>query len=540
MFNIEDERLLIDNLINNEDDSRIQTIAKISDQHTFNAKGINIDYILYLEQVENKSYKVQKFPIFKLFDEIFLTVSKYASNRSTQDFEEIIRFIISSELITASRSLVAESRSDSFNYCIALSDKYIPIIYINLEQRLNNLLEKKIYLEKVYHDKRTTILNSERESEINKTKKLKEIEVKFTNSLKEIKSELCKYIVLWIHCYRFLEARKQLLNSRNVIAFSHRYKGWSKPRFKVNNNLSVEFKTNFGYGLSSYFYLLLIFKGVQVFPFTDWINYQFAQVSEMENYSKRYHQILELKATGKSGTYTKRKMVIEQEFWEDAFRDLERACNICEEDPKKFINTYVLSSLDSLVSELEEVIGSSDKRLNQKHRDFDEGFSIRHIPEEYVKEITLISVKGALISGTLNFVDQVIKLKDFIATEYYVKKIEGLNLRLLPLLEDSIPSFQEHISELESKSSSLKEELIDIWNNQGLKELKQKSKLNKLEALGINELEKLEEQHASASSKKIRIDQEVKHLMSLLKTIERYIRSIEDYFKNARAFNEIS
>lgn len=34
MFNIEDERLLIDNLINNEDDSRIQTIAKISDQHT--------------------------------------------------------------------------------------------------------------------------------------------------------------------------------------------------------------------------------------------------------------------------------------------------------------------------------------------------------------------------------------------------------------------------------------------------------------------------------------------------------------------------
>ena len=290
--NIEDERLLIDNLINNEDESRIQTIAKISDQHTFNAKGINIDYILYLEQVENKSYKVQKFPIFKFFDEIFLTVSKYASNRSIQDFEEIVGFIISSELITASRSLVVQSKSDSFNYCIALSDKYIPIIYINLEQRLNNLLEKKIYLEKVYHDRRTTILNSEHESETNKTKNLKEIEVKFTNSLKEIKSELCKYIVLWIQCYRFLEARKQLLNSRNVIAFSHRYKGWSKPRFKVNNNLSVEFKTNFGYGLSSYFYLLLIFKGVQIFPFMDWINYQFAQVSEMENYSKRYHQIL--------------------------------------------------------------------------------------------------------------------------------------------------------------------------------------------------------------------------------------------------------
>lgn len=102
-----------------------------------------------------------------------------------------------------------------------------------------------------------------------------------------------------------------------------------------------------------------------------------------------------------------------------------------------------------------------------------------------------------------NFVDQLIKLREFIATERYVKQIEGLNLRLLPLLEDSIPSFHEHISELESKYNSLKEELIDIWNNQGLKELKQKAKLNKLEALEINELEKLEEQHASLSSKKI-------------------------------------
>lgn len=56
MFNIEDERLLIDNLINNEDDSRIQTIAKISDQHTFNAKGINIDYILLKNSVFNLCY----------------------------------------------------------------------------------------------------------------------------------------------------------------------------------------------------------------------------------------------------------------------------------------------------------------------------------------------------------------------------------------------------------------------------------------------------------------------------------------------------
>lgn len=532
MFNIEDERLLIDNLINNEDDTRIQSIAKISNQHTFNAKGINIDHILYLEQVENKSYKVQEFPIPKLFDEIFTTISDYASNGSTQDFEEIIGFIISSELITASRSLVAQSKSDSFNYCIALSDKYIPIIYINLEQRLNDLLEKKIYLEKVYQDKCTAILNAEGKNDISKAEELKDTELKFINNLREIKNELCKYTVLWIHAYRFLEARKQLLNSRNVIAFSHRYKGWSKPRFKVNNNLSVEFKTNFGYGLSSYFYLLLIFKGVQIFPFMDWINYQFAQVSEMENYSERYHQIVEQKATGKNGTYIKRKMIIEQEFWEEAFKDLEKACNVCEEDPKKFIDGYVLSALNSLVSKLEEVIDSNDEKLNEKYRDFDNGFSIKHIPEEYVKEIVLISVKGALISGTLNFIDQITKLKEFIATERYVKRIEGLNLRLLPLLEDSIPNFQKHIAELASKSNKLKDELIDIWNNQGLKELKQKSKFKKLELPEANELKRLEEEHRSLSGKKNKIDQEVKHISSLLKTIERYVWAIENYFEN--------
>lgn len=66
--------------------------------------------------------------------------------------------------------------------------------------------------------------------------------------------------------------RKRL--QKAVLAYSHRRVGWSTPKYILNDNFSIEIKTNFGYGYASYFYTRLSYKNVDIIAFSDWIVYE--------------------------------------------------------------------------------------------------------------------------------------------------------------------------------------------------------------------------------------------------------------------------
>ena len=259
MLNQKEEKLLISDLLDSSNDSRLNTIAGIRDCYTCNASGINVDYILYLIKTESKDFEVESFSIKKIFENIFKKVEIFYSNDSLTDFTDIIDYVLSTEIIAASRALLKKSKNKEFNYCIVLSDRYTPVIYIDLEQRISNLKESYELLIKVNQEKRSKIIDKDRDKTLVNNENIEEIDKRFKNNLKQLKEEICKYIFIWIHAYRFLEARKELLTNKNIIAFSHRYEGWSKPIVKINENISIEFKTNFRpksiySSFSTYFY----------------------------------------------------------------------------------------------------------------------------------------------------------------------------------------------------------------------------------------------------------------------------------------------
>ena len=68
-----------------------------------------------------------------------------------------------------------------------------------------------------------------------------------------VNKDICAYIALWIHAYRFLKSRESCLEDRRNILCSHRFYGWTKPIYSLDSNFKIEFKTNFGYGDSNYF-----------------------------------------------------------------------------------------------------------------------------------------------------------------------------------------------------------------------------------------------------------------------------------------------
>jgi hypothetical protein len=539
----EDISKLIPRLLTDNDHPHLKNISDIEECYTFEANGVNVDYILLLKHKIDSDYKTEQHPINKLYEDVFNKIKAFSSSDTTEDFDDITKYIKNTELIPVSQQLASQSDQGFFYYCINLADRYIPKIYFDIEDKLDRVIELRFILDGVYVSNEYDIQNKKYENEYQKTEDIKRLEKNYLGSKTELKKEVCNYIALWIHAYRFLQARKELSNQKNIISYSHRYQGWSKPRYKVNDELTIEFITNFGYGNSSYFYLLLIYRGIQIFPFMEWVNYKYAAASEMEKYTERYHkeEIVKIHRS-KDPKYqskpnepsTRKVLTIEQEYWNNAFNDLVKACNIYEKGTHTFIENYITSALDSLIKALEDIFEMGENTSDKKYRDFGYDFDINYKTEGYVKRIKLMSVKGAMISGTLGFMGQIIELEEIIDTKVYIQKITSLNNRVLPLLQATIPDCQNLIYELGQRVETLKSDLVNIWIHKGLKEYTQAYVSNKLNEQDIEKYKKLKKEHGKISERKNIAEQDLKHSINILKSIERYINNIEKYFSLTR------
>lgn len=524
---------LLPRLLLDDNDSRREALAEIDEEYVSDAKGINVDYLLYIENLKNSEFSKSRFRIEPLYAEIFSEIKKFLNNMDLYNVQSIIDFITRTDIPKISKLLSVETRQEYFNYCIGLSDRYVPIIPLDISHKIHSTNEKYLLLEQVYLDAKNKLeLDSSTQSE--KSEKTESLQKKYLNNKTELKKELCNYIMLWIHAYRFLKARQQLLSTnKNVVAFSHRYQGWSKPRQKINEALEIEFKTNFGYGNSSYFYLILVYRGVQIYPFMDWINYKYAEASEMEGYSERFHQKKVRERIFKGKKVSTTDVVIEQTYWEDAFDSLVIACNICERSPEEFIDTYIIIALKNLINELEKIIDEDDRILDKAYRDFDFKIAAFDAIEGQMKQAKSMNVKGSMISKTLDFIGDITKLEEIAKVSNYIEDIESLNKRILPMLEKSILSYEEVMSYLEESYKNFEKEIIGIWKNQGLEELTQKNKAKSLTVEESMLFQKLQEKHNKISKLKGNAQEDLANGRRLLKSIERYIMNIKTYF-NAR------
>ncbi len=547
---------LVYHLVNNDDMPQLQTIANLPEELVFTAKGINVDEILFIEDDKtNTEIYCQSYPIQKYFSKEFNMIKKYYYS-NTNGVEDIIQYIIKTPLINASKSLVSQTEQIYFDYCITLFDRYMPKIYIDISYRLSALLEKKKLLDNVYkHERMNNTCSSE---------ELDSLEKKYLNSQNELKNEVCGYVILWIHAYRFLRARQQLfIDHKNTITFSHRYQGWSNPRYQVNHELTIEIKTNFDYGNSSYFYLLLIFRGIQIFPFLEWVNYKYASVSEMQKYYFKYSKKDFRSPDNKNY----------QNCWRNTFRDIVTACNSLKEGSDKFIDKYIITPLNKLISELEKIINMNDEELNKKYRNFQYGFntnkSIHH--SHIIEKIKLINVKGCMISETLKFISEITKLQEIIKTEKYIQVIEVLNKRILVMLREVIPDCHCIIEKLSKTIQEYHNKLAIIWIDNNLKNLEQdrnrlsengrdfvsqicnmnniptmkgmlnqsikKENLTHQDVIKITNLIdknyfKLKNEHLKLLKEKMETEQDLKHAQDILNSIKRYIDNITKYFAN--------
>jgi hypothetical protein len=246
--------------------------------------------------------------------------------------------------------------------------------------------------------------------------------------IESYKAMLKKEFILWVKAYSIKQTYKMIQSKKkDIIAYSHRIGGWSNPAYKLTENFSLEIKTNFGYGRSSYFYLLLTFKNIPIAPFSDWIYYRNVDAYEIIKYSKSYP--------------------LNDEYWVDAMSYSKEACNLSLTDEVKFVQIYLLEECEKMVNGLEDILVT--KKMTFKRFGTNELYDI-----EFNTTHLIVLFRAEKISGSLDFISKIKEYNELISISSFIRRIEKLN-------EDFKPVIDEEIKKSSLKLSELKKQLKD-------------------------------------------------------------------------------
>lgn len=516
------------------------SFSALPEYYTLEAAGVNVAYLVLLQRsVTTGSLYSSNFSVSSSYEEVLSYISSiYSDSSFGADGLDVIRYLDSTDIVGFSEELSKFTRSESFNYCINLSDRYQPKILINMKEQLNIFLRKvgfinDLHTNRFFHKLAEEVRDRPASYDVSSNtydNVADQAEASYLNSIVSYNQDICIYIILWIRAYRLLDARNRCLENKDYVAFSHRFYGWSQPSYSLNNEFKLEFKTNFGYGQASYFYFVMFYKDIQVFNFMEWVNYSIVEVSEMQKYYRKYsngNTASDIKKSKEQGAIT-------NDLWLKAMADAEEICNLYVRDENKFVEKHIINNLSNMISELEEIIFKDNSTVNKEYRRYNHEFSNHCFSKNETEKILAMNVKGYMISGVIDFIDNIIKLDSIISVEPYLIRIQEVNRKLLPMLIKELVENHEMKNKLEKSIESNREEMINIWTNgDGNHSLKSLVDLKRKGSLSSDMLElttKLQEKHNKLSDIGNKLSNDRNNLKNLIRNIDRYNLNIEKKF----------
>lgn len=327
------------------------------------------------------------------------------------------------------------------------------------------------------------------------------------NEFINLKKLCVKEYKKWAKAYAINLTYRKCHNREDVLTFSHRLTGWSNPVYRLTENFSIEIKTNFGYGKSSYFFTKLKFKNIEIIPFSEWILYEHANFSEIIRYTKRHK--------------------LENISWHEAMTFAKSACNLSITDEEKFISEYVIHECEKMVSGLEEIFLKDSFILTTKKE------TIRKVD---MNGRVLIEFRGEKISGALDFISAIIDYKCFTRINDFINRIELVNKKIQPILAYELMHIESDVKENEAEYSILYNELIPLKKKKDdyLKVLELiKNKIYKTKPFDINFTSLSNEDYSDAIIELENSDLEYKPFSEKFKELQK------DINENRQAFNNL-
>ena len=234
-------------------------------------------------------------------------------------------------------------------------------------------------------------------------------------SLQSIK----RYLLLRKRAFLLKQTLSKCRNN-DVLIYSHRYRGWSSPVITLNNDFSATIATNFGFGYSSYFCNILIYKNIPIIPFSHYVLYRGIDSHQMIRCTCDYP--------------------VDDIYWKYALDNIRDFCNNYISGDYDFVKRYFIEQCNKMIDGLNDFLRYNIFNL---YTDLDIGPRLKNDrckDKECVNFCghTLVEFRGEKIAGALLFIDSLKVLNELIETQTYIDKIILYCNKVLPMLKEDL------------------------------------------------------------------------------------------------------
>ncbi|SHJ21051.1 hypothetical protein [Bacteroides stercorirosoris] len=390
---------------------------------------INETHILVLKE-HNGIFQVASIPIddsFFIINEIKASVDN--PNKTLLD--------VQSEFLNNFQSI---NNAYGYLYPYAYSSSYVSgaikpkkYTYAEYKTELDNRVKNKVIGENINIDK---IIEDE------------------NRILKQSYASLCTRYIKQQMLYK---AFQNAANDSSCKMYSRELIGWSSFDYAITDDIKVCIYTNLGFGYASYFTLSISYKDIIIAPFSHIAKYYNACMTDIIRCTRDYY--------------------VEKDNWYPMFELVKDFVNHSLEDPKSFVESYIMNEIDEMIRCLRNIMANPFAIINMfKNQNNNLDYHrLRFINPMSNDEKQLYSVypiemptifKSEKLSQAVNTLKRLEELQKIHSQiNVYIEEILNMIIELSPEIDKTIKSIQVDIERLVVQKKP-KEELAESLQTQ--------------------------------------------------------------------------
>lgn len=410
-----------------------------------NNHEINVDYIGVVSINNQNKAEYKQVSIDKCYNDLILKLDKASKDDS-------ISLLDLQNLFVEDFKPGSSQRYYSYCYPYSYDQSYVgSAVYPQI--RTLSEYEKKIqdYKDKIIEELKESCKNNSYTNIINKAQSY------LSQYIYSLKNNFANEAIRYIKAFQYFKELSILNNVPINKMYSTETIGWTTYEYAINENIKFYLNSNFGYGFSSYFYVNLKYKDIDILPYSDIVKYYYANITEFIRYTRLYDTI--------------------RSSWDKALSFVANTTNQAE-DEESFVKIWIINEIDRMISGLEQIARSPQTHLAQcinENPDLNNLISYRNISNEekelykiYPKEFTL-AYQAEKISNSLLLLEKLKALfsiyPDVIkAIDKIIELNKGLSLKIevhitnmnneIKKRNDKIESDEREIEALKIKNKS--------------------------------------------------------------------------------------
>ena len=286
------------------------------------------------------------------------------------------------------------------------------------------------------------------------SKKSKEaLQLKLNEEIKDAnrsdKEKYLKKASTYIKCLRLSETVSKIRQRDEIKLYSREIVGFSTYTHTINDDITVELRTNFGYGSAAYFNLSVKYKDIVILPYSYLVHYYYANMKSLMACTRAYRPL--------------------RDSWESSIDFIVDFVNKSITDPKKFVGEYVICEIEEMMKGLRAIMdnsaevqsrikdsSSSEIRLSVI-RPFNKDEFV--MMETMADELTTL-FKAEKITGALLFIESLMQLQEICGDmSSLIDEILSMNKEVKPEIPPVLKKVRSMVATFKKEAKNIERQI---------------------------------------------------------------------------------